>query len=328
MTRSRIEQWSREQSLPDLLPRTRARLQRLIAAKQRELEVFPRCFETMLSGPVLTEGGSGLPPSQDGRLKLLECYEHVFRDWCWGGEESRRLLALGPGLREAGPRHVAVYGAGAARFAAELHRDLAPAWTFAIDHNPLPLLLAARALAGEPTELFEYPVSPTSDRHVAVLQQLNGAELDAPGLELVLADALQPPFAAGALDLIVLPWFVDVCGVDLRVLLRKIRRLLSADGWLWLLGPLDFDTWLSQAYCFEEVQELIALEGFSVAHAARNELPYFDSPHSGSRRVESVYSVVARRHAGAELTTGDLLSDWLSQLTPALRNELARELGR
>jgi hypothetical protein len=207
-----------------------------------------------------------------------------------------------------------VYGAGAGRFALELHRELAPQWTFALDQNPVPMWLANRLLRGEVLELHEYPVSPVYEKNAVVLQELRSPVPHPEGLRLLLADALHPPFAAASLDLVVTPWFVDACEADLRSLAQGIHRVLRQGGQWWLLGPLDFNTWLSRAYCFEEVLELILQGGFDVVHSECANLPYFQSPHSGSQRTDTVVSIIATKARDA-----DPYSTWLAQLDPALR---------
>jgi SAM-dependent methyltransferase len=307
-----LAHWQAELAPPEVLPRTRARLERLIEGKKRELGLLAPLFAELKNEAPREE--LQVAPRARSRLAVFDCYENVFRDWCWGGEESRRLVSLGAPLGRAPRERVAVYGAGAARFALELHRELAPKWTFALDQNPLPLWLAQRVLSGEVVELHEYPVSPVYEKNAVLLQQLRTPVPSPAGLRLLLADALQPPFAADSLDLVVTPWFVDVCGADLRVVAQDIHRVLRQGGTWWILGPLDFDTWLSRAYCFEEMLELVEQGGFDVAHSESTNLPYFQSPFSGSQRIDTVVSIIATKTRSA-----DPYASWLAQLDPALR---------
>lgn len=307
-----LAHWQAEVAPPEVLPRTRARLERLIEGKKRELSLVTPLFAELKDEAASPEALHA--PGVRSRLAVFDCYENVFRDWCWGGEESQRLVSLSKPLAGARFERVAVYGAGAARFALELHRELAPKWTFALDQNPLPLWLANRVLHGEVLELYEYPVSPVYERNAVLLQQLQTPVPCPAGLRLLLADALHPPFAPNSLDLVVTPWFVDVCGADLRVVAHDIHRVLRQGGAWWILGPLDFDTWLSRAYCFEEVRELVEQGGFDVVHSQCENLPYFQSPYSGSQRTDATVSIIATKTRPA-----DQYASWLAQLDPGLR---------
>ena len=105
------------------------------------------------------------------------------------------------------------------------------------------------------------------------------------GFSFMFADALRPPIPAGSLDAVVTSWFIDVARADLRQTAAAINRVLRPGG-LWVnLGPLRFQSVLSRAYTIEEVHEIVAGSAFELPSHDRQELPYFDSPVSGSRRT-------------------------------------------
>ncbi len=62
----------------------------------------------------------------------------------------------------------------------------------------------------------------------------------APGLELVAADALQPPFADGAFDTVVTPWFVDIIGEPFARVAARVNLLLKPGGRWINCGSLAF----------------------------------------------------------------------------------------
>ncbi len=103
---------------------------------------------------------------------VLKCYENLFRDWAWGGEECASFLSLVERLVVEPLGRLAVYGAGAARLAVDVHRRFDHELTLAIDLNPFPLLIADALLRGERVTLPEFPVAPLSDRDVVVEREL------------------------------------------------------------------------------------------------------------------------------------------------------------
>ncbi|HYO95131.1 MAG TPA: hypothetical protein VER33_11500 [Polyangiaceae bacterium] len=306
VTASRIRHMRGETELPGLLPRTRARLQRIIEAKERERTIIPELLAPLR--PATLDASVPHAPSRPealaGRLAVLEWYEHIFRDWAWGGAENARLAALVQSFVPRPLELLAVYGAGAGRLAFDVHRGLAPRRTVALDLNPLPLLVAERMLQGDALELYEFPVAPTTDEHMVVLQRLSAPEkADSNGLCFAFGDGLKPPFAPGSLDAVLTPWFVDAIGVDLRVTAALINRALKPGG-LWLqVGPLNFNLQLSQTYLREELADIVQSSGFELLSERRERVPYFDSPVSGSWRQETVYCFAAEKRQEAPVPT-------------------------
>jgi hypothetical protein len=241
-------------------------------------------------------------------MRVLEMYETVFRDWAWGHAESERALSLVERLVRAasqdadasangdlGLGKLAVFGAGACRLAADVQRTLCPTATYALDYNPLPLFLAERVLRGIVVEAYEYPTGPRGLANTAVLQRLQSPAPAPSGLVLALADARRPPFAEGSLDSVLTPWFIDVVAADLPETIATIGQVLRPGG-LWLnQGPLRFSGSASRRYSIEEVHELVRAGGFELIAELSCDEPYFDSPHAGARRLETVYGFAARK---------------------------------
>ena len=143
--------------------------------------------------------------------------QNIHRDWGWGDEENEATLRLVGGAlpgREA-VDSLLVLGSGAGRLAYDLHQEYAIGLTLALDFNPLLTLVARRAVAGEITELWEFPLAPRTLAENAVLRELVAPELVREGFHLLLGDALRPPLAAGSFDVIVTPWFVDILPEDI-----------------------------------------------------------------------------------------------------------------
>ncbi len=290
-----------EREREDLTARTRLRLLRLTAA----VEAMRGAVGTLMAP--LVDRDDHLPfPLRPPRLgpeaasSVLQQYENVFRDWAWGENEVQRQWdVLKPMLPTVGVRCVAVYGAGAGRLAAQLHEHVAPARTFALDINPLPLIIAGRITQGETLELPEFPVAPRDEEQVAVLHKLRAARPCPEGLTFVFADALTPPFAPASLDVVVTPWFIDTVGVELAVTLSAINRALRVGGHWLNLGPLLFNGSTRGQHAIGEVLDIAAATGFEVLVHGQYDAPYFRSPHSASSRHEAQYWFSACKRADA-----------------------------
>ena len=298
VTQERIRFMEEQSRAPALLARTRARLERTIAAKVHERAVVAELFGDLRQDALFlpSAGVPPLPENLGGRLSVLAWYENLFRDWAWGEREAAQLCrltveaaAIASGTGAGPPGCLAVYGAGAGRLAYDVHRAVRPARTLAFDLNPLPLLVAERVVRGETVELDEFPVAPTTPDQVAVRQRLRAPAPTDDRLCYAFADAYQPPLAPGAVDLALTPWFIDIAGVDVADTAAALARALRRGGRWVNIGPLHFNTVAARNYLFDEVLELVERGGFRLLAQGQQRLPYFDSPVSGSHREETVY---------------------------------------
>src|SRR5262249_8267084 len=146
---------------------------RVAAAFEAQVAAVDALFEPVQAGADLLPA-LAIParPDPGGEVAILECYEHLFRDWVWGERECALTLDLIKPAVPAGMSRVAISGAGAARLAVDVHQSAAPAATFALDVNPLPFLVVDRMLAGETVTLPELPVDPTSEDEVVIERRL------------------------------------------------------------------------------------------------------------------------------------------------------------
>ncbi len=286
---------------PGLLPRTRTRLGRIADALKIERALVANVMAPIRSDAIILPAPAPFAEEPtSGTLDLFNCYEHVFRDWSWGEAESQAAVRLVRQLiarsqSELSLQAIAVLGAGAGRLAADVHCQLGPARTFALDVNPLPLLIAERLVRGEVLHAREFPVAPRSENEVVVARQLRCPFSVPEGLTFLFGDALVPPFAEGSLSAVVTPWFIDAVGADPRVTAAAIHRVLEPGG-VWLnFGPLRFNGPTSRLYMIEEVLELVSNSGFEVSAQLREQVPYFASPDSGFERRELVYGFAARK---------------------------------
>ena len=256
--------------------------------------------------------GTRLPTEQG----LTNYYVNLHRDWAWGDEENQaslqELRAL-LGGRFEGLGRTLVQGAGAGRLAYDLHGAGDAPLTVATDFNPL-LLFAARELyAGRTVELYEYPIAPRSIEDYAVLRRLSAPAPARDGLTLVAADALQPPFADGAFDTVVTPWFIDIIGEPFTRVAARINLLLKPGGRWINFGSLAFARAAhAERVSLEEVTELMPQLGFTDFTAREGSMPYMRSPASRHARIESTVAWVTNKKATpAEIPRARVLPEWL-----------------
>jgi hypothetical protein len=237
-------------------------------------------------------------------------------------QELRALL--GGDFRGLGS--TVVQGAGAGRLAYDLHAAGDAPLTVATDFNPL-LLFAARELySGRTVELYEFPVAPRRIEDHAVLRRLSAPAPAREGLVLVAADALQPPFADGAFDTVVTPWFIDIIGEPFTRVAARINLLLKPGGRWINFGSLAFARAAhAERVSLEEVADLLPASGFADFRTHEASMPYMRSPASRHARVENTVAWVTNKVGKpAEIPRARVLPEWLVQpdkpvpRTPAL----------
>jgi SAM-dependent methyltransferase len=311
---------------------TRRRLERLVTGQSAYLAEIDALLGASLGatlGEGLDTGGDAVRAPLESHVALrtrlpatqgLLTYEsNVFRDWCWGDAENAaaldEVLAV---LGSATPRRVLVLGSGAGRLAYDLHQALPVEVTVALDLNPLLACVGQRVSRGEAVTLTEFPLVPRRPEDVAVARRLAAPAPARPGLAFVLGDALRAPFLAGAFDLVVTPWLLDILEAPPQTLIAEVNRLLAPDGaWIYH-GSVAFghaDPGLR--FTAEELMETAPGLGFAVAARREADLPYLCCPDSRHGRVEQVLTFRAdRRSACSVAPVPDDVPAWIAD--PAL----------
>jgi SAM-dependent methyltransferase len=277
------------------------RLQALLAPLQADAD------------PAAAATYAALAPAVASAQGLASYYANVHRDWCWGEVENHASSeAVHRALGGAQPQRLLVLGSGAGRLAYDLHVSLRPVATVAADINPLLMAVARRMYAGERIDLYEFPVAPRDLASHALLRALLPPARAPEGLQLVFADAKQPPFAPGSFDTVVTPWLVDVVDTDLGSLAATVNGLLAPGGRWVCTGTLFFQqSDPAQAYSSEEAQEVVGEAGFESPQLVCSKLPYLASPASRHARVEEIvtFAVAKTREVERPLRS---LPDWLA----------------
>ena len=240
--------------------------------------------------------GMRVPASQG----LTGYYANLHRDWSWGEAENEAAWRmLDAALGEEPPGRTLLLGVGAGRLAYDLATRRRPQVLVAADINPLFLCAVQRLFAGEALELYEFPVAPRGVESQAVLRTLR-APAAVSGVHCVYADATEAPFAAGAFDTVVTPWFIDVVDDDFASFARRVNGWLRPGGRWVNTGSLAFgDDDPARRYALEEVLEIVDESGFRGSGVVEEAIPYLCSPASRHGRVETVVNFVARKHEEA-----------------------------
>lgn len=313
LTRSRLERQAKA------LDEHRRKLQKLL--RPLDVQSLTGSYETYLA--LRTR----LPTDQG----LNTYYANVHRDWAWGDEENeasiRQIEAVVGDGAELGD--VLVVGAGAGRLAYDLHMRFGCTRTVAFDFNPMLLLVAKAVVSGEKLRLHEFPIAPRSLQDDAVLRTLAAPQRVRAGFELVLGDALRPPFALGSFDTIVTPWLIDIVSDDLATFAARLNRLLRPDGRWVNFGSLAFSgPRHAGRYSPEECKAIVAESGFSDPYVAEATIPYMCSPASRHGRRERVFTFAAYKEREVESPPRyRALPDWIVTgkepvpLLPAFRTQ-------
>lgn len=251
-------------------------------------------------------------PSDQG---LATYYNNIHRDWSWGDEENERSLQLvNEALQPGGePGKTLILGAGAGRLAYDVHMAASPELTVALDFNPMLALVAKKVMAGEPLELYEFPIAPKGLTDGAVPRSLSAPAPVTDGFYLVLADALRAPFVAQGFDCVVTPWLVDILPETFPALCARINRLLKPGGRWINFGSLAFSQPDPAArYSLQECRAVMEASGFAELHGSEAQIPYMCSPASRHGRLETVITwSAAKKKKARRPPRHHALPDWL-----------------
>ncbi|MEE8306007.1 MAG: hypothetical protein V3R81_02015 [Gammaproteobacteria bacterium] len=278
-----------DKSLPEL---TRKRLTHLAEAKAKhvgelkvllqplELTGYQASYDTYLALRTRL-------PSDHG---LNTYYPNIHRDWAWGDDENQRSTDLVMAALEGvddGPQ--LVLGAGAGRLAYDLALGQTGTPTIALDFNPMLLLVAAAVCRGDSVTLTEFPIAPKRLQDIAVTRELRAPTPASDNLQLIMADALRPPFKPQAFGTVITPWLVDVIPEPLDQFAARINQLLPKGGRWVIFGSLAFgQSRQRDQLAFEEVESVLTEAGFVDIAINEAQIPYMCSPSSRHGRQEQV----------------------------------------
>jgi len=304
----------KNKALSGLARRRVERYRDAVKAHQRKLkELIAPLFDAPLSSRLETYLAlrTRLPSDQG----LNTYYNNVHRDWCWGEEENRASLDCLRDVLQDGAElgRVLVIGAGGGRLAYDVWRELDVEHVVWFDFNPMLAFVAQKMVAGETLKLWEFPIAPASLEDDAVYRTLSAPEPCDERFELVLGDALRPPFPKDTFDTVLTPWLIDIVSEDLPVFAARINQLLKKDG-RWLnFGSLAFQgSKRARCYSPEEVKSIVAEAGFTDPFVSQRTIPYMCSPASRHGRQEKVFTFAAYKEKSVKRPERHrALPDWI-----------------
>lgn len=296
--------------------RREARLLHLAAGYQQQIQAVSELLADLTTtAPADLTTYLALKTRLPPQATLFSYEANVFRDWCWGEAENEASRDVVARLLDGhGAERVLVLGAGAGRLAYDLHQCLNPQLTVALDMNPYLSTICKRLYSGAELELVEFPRAPVDAQSAAIPRRLK-APTAADGLEVVLADAMRPPFLPGSFDLVLTPWLIDVVDEPPATFMQRINPLLC-EGGIWVNhGSLSFThADPGQRPDLAELLELAGETGFGDIRADETVAPYLESPASRHARKESIVTICATKtHDVGELPRYQSLPDWLAK---------------
>ena len=300
---------------------TRKRLERLVSAVDEHRDMLRKILEPIDIRSMQSSNESYLAlrtrlPIDQG---IQTYYANIHRDWCWGDTENeasvneiKAIAGEGAGEKRA-LGDTLILGAGACRLAYDIHMQLDPTHTVAMDFNPLLVLVAKSVMQGENPELYEFPIAPKSLEDFAVRRTLSAPEPVRDNFHLVFGDALRPPFAAASFDTVITPWLIDIVNEPLPIQAARINSLLKPEGRWINFGSLAFDhPERARRYSTEETLAIVAEAGFAPPHTREQSIPYMCSPASRHGRRESVFTFAARKTSDVDAPARHkALPDWI-----------------
>ncbi|MGI9326211.1 MAG: hypothetical protein ACR2PZ_13400 [Pseudomonadales bacterium] len=305
---------------------TKTRLGRLADAYAAQRQAVQTLLAPLDVGVAATrETYLALQTTLPEQHRLFSYAANLFRDWCWGDVENHGAWQAIEGaltaasLRPTAECRVLILGSGGGRLAHDLHARWQPQLTVGLEINPYLALAGAQICADEPLTLYEFPLAPRSASDVACRRQLQRPAVPLPaGLEFVSADAFTPPFAAEQFDVVITPWFSDICGASIPDLAALVNNLLAPAGSWINHGSVAFHN-SDPAACssLEEFIEQASAQGFSLSSNVDCTLPYLQSPSSRHSRVEQINTSCLNKQSSVSPPKGHALEGprWLMNLT-------------
>jgi SAM-dependent methyltransferase len=286
-----------EDASSDLSPTGHARMRALAQGVRDQMSEIVRLLGPALGGPLEALEGGDLPRG------VVEYSAFLYRDWGWenGGhpENQQSVDAIRNVFSGESLGRTLVLGAGGCRLAYDLHRLLGATETAVVDIDPFLLVIAEAVIRGEPVRLTESTANVQDMANIArplVLAPPAGP-LDPTAFHFFLANGLRPPFADGAFDTVVTPWFIDQVPTELRSFLATLRALLRPGGRWINHGPLVYpsDAPMARRFSREEVFELATHAGFQVDRWSCGSQPHLVSPLNGRGKMEWVLTFEGAR---------------------------------
>ena len=303
------------------------------ARKETLKYLFNICSASPSSPAQLSES---LQPFQAGRL--TEYSLNVLRDWGWDTPEWAEVMAALPLNPHHEPKTIAILGSGAGRIALELSDRFPSAEVLAIDQNLFLTLFADQMIhEGKELDWNAFNANAFTNEDLLIQNQCSKKavlKMNSEGkyVRCILGDALSPPLRTRSVDLLVLPWIVDVLPKPLDFQITQFNACLSDRGEMILYGPLAFPQIVhpKDRPNRQDLESIIENHGFKIAHSKTQWESPLASPQATRRRQEQVLYIRASKEKNLEWMTPGAASDWWHTpvaLTEPLRAQALRSLA-
>lgn len=315
----RIQNLKHKMSSSNISKFTIERFKKLIEAlefNQKQYSSLMQPFLNFKSSQVVSHFDR-IPGQQSMSLYL----NNIFRDWSWPTDENEKTLEIFQKNLPNNwhPKNFIVVGSGASRLTMDLHQFYKLKNTIAIDINPFLLFVATEMLNGKSFEYFEFPTAPIFLDDIVVKNTLHSPYKNISGLQFLFADIHQLPFRDKICDAVLTPWVIDILPMELTLTAQRLNRILEINGEWINFGPLGFmfsDE--SKCYSFEEVKNILELNGFELLSHTVVEVPYLISPKSSQKRMEKVLFYRARKIRDVKEESFLYLPKWLIDTSIAI----------
>ena len=285
-----------EAAKPELAEGGKLRLNALARGVRDQLGQIVDVVGSALGGPLEPQDNTGLPRG------VVEYSYLLYRDWAWEKAGNRECQQSIDSIRSVVTTEkvgrMLVVGAGACRLAYDLHRLFGASETAVVDIDPFLFVFAEAVVRGSVLQFTEASSTVQELSRVARTWDLTTPEgpLGEDVFHFFLANGLSPPFAEGAFDTVVTPWFIDQVPPDLPAFLSAVHRLLRPGGRWINHGPLIYpvDAPIARRFSREEVFDVAARAGFRVGRWRGDSQPHLVSPLSERSKMEWVLTFEAQ----------------------------------
>ena len=284
---------------PEVLPSTRERCESMIQGIRRQIVDVKGLLDPILPPFTAT---AGMAPNRRGVPATVEYLHYLYRDWghrTTEDDENPRTLARLLAVLGGKLGRTLILGSGACRLGYDLYWSDDEAEFVALDLDPVLSVAAHQVLGGATLTVCEANLEiheQAQSLREWVLVAPRGP-VDPDRFQLLIADALEPPFKEASFDTVVTPWFIDEGPADVRELISTVARSLRPGGRWINSGPLLYhdDVAITRRFGREELFDLASRADLDIEAWRTDSEPYLVSALNGRGRIEWLLTFAARK---------------------------------